>query len=124
MRCLSSKSVRLPKDVSSIATKYDSADVESGWYEWWKEQGLFSAKPKNEKSDQAFSMILPPPNVTGHLHLGHALTATIQDSLVRWHRMNGHQTLWIPGSDHAGIATQAVVEKWLKATENVTRYYI
>jgi len=67
-------------------------------------------------------MVLPPPNVTGVLHLGHALTATVQDSLVRYHRMRGCETVWVPGSDHAGIATQVVVEKKLLASQGVSRH--
>ena len=66
--------------------------------------------------------MIPPPNVTGALHIGHALTNAIQDALVRWHRMQGREALWVPGTDHAGIATQSVVEKMLKRTRNVTRH--
>ena len=67
-------------------------------------------------------MVIPPPNVTGSLHLGHALTSSIQDSITRWNRMKGKITLWVPGSDHAGIATQVVVEKKLKRERNLTRH--
>lgn len=67
-------------------------------------------------------IVIPPPNVTGALHMGHALTNSIQDSLVRWHRMKGHCTLWVPGTDHAGIATQSVVEKRLAKERNLTRH--
>ncbi|CAN0293445.1 unnamed protein product, partial [Discosporangium mesarthrocarpum] len=67
-------------------------------------------------------MVIPPPNVTGSLHLGHALTGAVQDTLTRWHRMCGHATLYVPGTDHAGIATQSVVEKRLKKEENISRH--
>ncbi|XP_029166045.1 valine--tRNA ligase, mitochondrial-like isoform X2 [Nylanderia fulva] len=77
---------------------------------------------KEEEKKESFSMVLPPPNITGVLHLGHALTVTIQDVLARWHRMKGHPVLWIPGLDHAGIATQAVVERMLQRTQNITRH--
>ena len=120
-----------------FADKYNSVEVESGWYEWWKTNGFFEENasssssssnhqggPTTQQADsKRFTMILPPPNVTGTLHLGHALTVTIQDALVRWHRMKGERTLWLPGSDHAGIATQVVVEKHLKAQDpNFDRY--
>eukprot|EP00095_Tigriopus_kingsejongensis_P000951 maker-scaffold360_size197209-snap-gene-0.41 protein:Tk00951 transcript:maker-scaffold360_size197209-snap-gene-0.41-mRNA-1 annotation:"hypothetical protein DAPPUDRAFT_328232" len=90
---------------------FDRARVEAGWYAWWQERGFFHAHPP---AAPTFSLLLPPPNVTGTLHLGHALTATIQDILVRWKRMDGYRVMWVPGSDHAGIATQAVVEKHLR----------
>eukprot|EP01126_Amoeba_proteus_P064668 TRINITY_DN9079_c0_g1_i18.p1 TRINITY_DN9079_c0_g1~~TRINITY_DN9079_c0_g1_i18.p1 ORF type:complete len:428 (-),score=89.51 TRINITY_DN9079_c0_g1_i18:71-1303(-) len=79
-------------------------------------------KNLSQGNGKTFSMVLPPPNVTGSLHLGHALTATVQDVLVRWHRMKGYNCLWIPGTDHAGIATQTVVEKQLIATQSKTRH--
>ena len=72
--------------------------------------------------EDKFVMVIPPPNVTGSLHLGHALTNAVEDTLTRWHRMNGKITLWVPGTDHAGIATQSVVEKRLKKEENLTRH--
>uniref|UniRef100_A0A1B6ERU2 valine--tRNA ligase n=1 Tax=Cuerna arida TaxID=1464854 RepID=A0A1B6ERU2_9HEMI len=99
---------------------YKPAAVERGVYEFWEENGYFSTKNVEPK----FSLVLPPPNVTGTLHLGHALTAAIQDALVRWHRMEGRDVLWIPGLDHAGIATQTVVERWLRQKKNVTRHEI
>ena len=101
---------------------YDPRSVESRWYAWWTERGYFRA---DETSDApAFSIVMPPPNITGSLHMGHALTVTIQDLLVRWHRMQGHNTLWLPGTDHAGIATQMVVERDLKAAEGKSRHDI
>jgi len=86
---------------------YDPIEVESYWNDWWHKQGFFHADNKSEKPK--FVICLPPPNVTGYLHIGHALTVAIEDSLVRWKRMNGFETLFIPGTDHAGIATQTVV---------------
>ena len=73
--------------------------VESGWYDWWEAQGYFKPSDAKEK----FVMVIPPPNVTGSLHIGHALTCSIQDSIVRWHRMCGKETLWLPGTDHAVV---------------------
>src|SRR5690349_23031890 len=84
------------------------------------EAGYFRAEGASPKPP--FCIVLPPPNVTGSLHLGHALTATIQDILVRWKRMSGFKTLWVPGTDHAGIATQMVVERELKQTEKKSRH--
>jgi valyl-tRNA synthetase len=95
-----------------LSDRYNPADVESRTYQWWESSGFFKADDKSTKPP--FSLILPPPNVTGYLHMGHALDHTIQDALIRWKRMSGFNTLWLPGTDHAGIATQAVVEKELK----------
>ncbi|XP_031789446.1 valine--tRNA ligase, mitochondrial isoform X1 [Nasonia vitripennis] len=97
---------------------FQSKDVEKGWYEVWERNKYFQPNDKKEKS---YRMILPPPNVTGTLHLGHALTTTVQDVLARWHRMRGYSVLWVPGLDHAGIATQAVVEKYLYKTKGLKR---
>ena len=91
---------------------YDPGKVESKWYEWWERNGHFHAEPS--EGGQKFSVVIPPPNVTGILHMGHALNNTIQDVLVRWKRMQGYNVLWVPGTDHAGIATQNVVEKALR----------
>lgn len=113
-----------------MADSYSPKAVESCWYSWWQEQGFFSpdypnkpgkALAEGEKREQ-FVLVVPPPNVTGSLHLGHTLTAAVQDSLSRWHRMKGHEVLYIPGSDHAGIATQAVVEKRIKKDRNITKH--
>ena len=86
----------------------------------WTEENLFHAEPSDP--GDPYCIVIPPPNVTGALHLGHAINTTIQDVLIRHHRMRGFNTLWIPGIDHAGIATQAVVEKQLKEKENKTRH--
>tara|TARA_B100001123_G_scaffold432179_1_gene554803 strand:- start:27833 stop:30670 length:2838 start_codon:yes stop_codon:yes gene_type:complete len=100
---------------NSMASAYNPHEFEVKRYEWWESKGYF--KPtKNTKDDNPhFTVIMPPPNVTGQLHLGHALTATIEDTLVRWHRMQGDATLWLPGTDHAGIATQYIVEQAIRA---------
>ena len=92
---------------------YTPQGVESRWQRTWEEEGLFHADPLSERP--TYAIAVPPPNVTGVLHMGHALNASIQDALIRWHRMRGFNTLWQPGYDHAGIATQAVVEKKLRA---------
>ena len=89
---------------------YDPASIEKKWYGWWEENGFFKPAGKGEP----WSMVIPPPNVTGILHMGHALNDTIQDVLARWRRMQGRDVLWVPGTDHAGIATQNVVEKALR----------
>ena len=97
--------------VNNLPTVYDPAQVERKWYEYWKSLGCFTPQP--DEKQKMFSIVMPPPNVTGALHLGHALDNTIQDILTRWHRMQGYNTLWLPGTDHAGIATQARVEESL-----------
>jgi len=97
--------------MSEIPKAYEPGRIEQKWYDFWLKQGYFS--PKIDPNKKPFVIIMPPPNVTGELHLGHALTATLEDILVRWHRMKGDPTLWLPGTDHAGIATQVVVEQQL-----------
>ncbi|XP_023665597.1 valine--tRNA ligase, mitochondrial [Paramormyrops kingsleyae] len=95
---------------------YSPQYVESCWYQWWEKEGFFSPEVHSrlpQAVNRCFSMCIPPPNVTGNLHLGHALTVAIEDALVRWRRMQGYKVLWVPGCDHAGIATQSVVERWL-----------
>ncbi len=99
---------------------YDPADAQRRWYAFWLEKGYFHADPASEKPP--YTIVIPPPNVTGALHLGHALNNTIQDILIRWRRMQGYDVLWMPGTDHAGIATQAVVEKRLFEEEKKTRH--
>jgi valyl-tRNA synthetase len=106
---------------TELAKGYEHKDVEARWYRFWTERGFFHGDEK-DRSRPPFSIVLPPPNVTGSLHLGHALTATLQDVLIRWKRMSGFNTLWLPGTDHAGIATQMIVEKELKRTEKVSRH--
>ena len=96
----------------SLATRFQPQEVEPRIYEWWMSKRLFEAQDLSKKPP--FTIILPPPNVTGSLHLGHALDHTIQDCLIRWKRMSGYNALWLPGTDHAGIATQMVVERELK----------
>ncbi|MDP7286067.1 MAG: valine--tRNA ligase [Dehalococcoidales bacterium] len=90
---------------------YEPGKVEQKWYRFWLEKGYF--KPKIDPTQKPFVIIMPPPNVTGELHIGHALTATMEDIIARWHRMLGEPTLWLPGVDHAGIAAQVVVEQIL-----------
>ena len=98
---------------------YDFSDVEEKWLKTWEEQHCFEAAMEDGKP--AFSIVIPPPNVTGVLHVGHALNNTLQDILTRYHRMCGDNTLWLPGTDHAGIATQNVVERQL-AEEGKSRH--
>src|SRR3989339_1565 len=93
--------------------QYDPTSIEAKWYEFWETNQLFN--PDSSDSDRCFSIVIPPPNVTGSLHIGHALVNSIQDVLIRWKRMLGYKTLWLPGTDHAGIATQMVVERELLA---------
>ncbi len=90
---------------------YDSRDVELRWYALWEREGYFHADLDSPQSP--YTIVIPPPNITGSLHMGHALNNTLQDVLIRWQRMLGHNTLWMPGTDHAGIATQNVVERQL-----------
>uniref|UniRef100_A0A8U7NFQ0 Valine--tRNA ligase n=1 Tax=Corvus moneduloides TaxID=1196302 RepID=A0A8U7NFQ0_CORMO len=117
------------KDVGGpLPESYSPAYVEAAWYSWWEKEGFF--RPECGRSLDTpnprgvFVMCLPPPNVTGTLHLGHALTVAIQDTLTRWHRMRGLTTLWAPGCDHAGIATQVVVERRLLRSRGVTRHQL
>ena len=107
-------------DANSIPNRFDFAESEGRIYQMWLEQGYFHADVNSSKP--AFTVVIPPPNVTGALHLGHALNNTIQDIVVRKKRMQGFNTLWVPGTDHAGIATQAVVERRLKEEEGKTRH--
>jgi valyl-tRNA synthetase len=96
--------------------------VEAAWYDWWEGCGMFKpATGEDAEGKKPFVIVIPPPNVTGALHIGHALTNAVQDTIVRWRRMQGYNTLWVPGTDHAGIATQTVVEKKL-AREGKTRH--
>ena len=106
--------------LDSMASAYDPKPIEDKWYARWIEQGLFSAVPGEDKS-KAFSIVIPPPNVTGSLHMGHAFNHTFQDILCRYKRMKGFNVLWLPGTDHAGIATQNVVERRL-AGEGKSRH--
>ncbi|XP_060803190.1 valine--tRNA ligase [Amyelois transitella] len=118
------------KDIAGpMPDAYSPKYVEAAWYAWWEKQGFFkpeygrkSILDPNPKGK--FVMVIPPPNVTGSLHLGHALTNAVEDAITRWHRMNGRTTLWNPGCDHAGIATQVVVEKKLWREEKKTRHQL
>ncbi|GLV42742.1 Valyl-tRNA synthetase [Carabus blaptoides fortunei] len=118
------------KDITcAMPDAYSPKYVEAAWYSWWEKQGYFkpeygrkSVSEPNPKG--TFMMVIPPPNVTGSLHLGHALTNAIEDAITRWHRMKGRTTLWNPGCDHAGIATQVVVEKKIWREEGKTRHDI
>ena len=92
-----------------LSTKYNPADVENKWYQYWMEHGFFHSEPAENK--EPYCIVIPPPNVTGVLHMGHMLNNTIQDVYIRYKRMMGFESCWIPGTDHAGIATQAQVEK-------------
>ena len=100
---------------------YEPTEVESKWYRFWEEQELFRADQNSETL--AYSIVIPPPNVTGDLHMGHALNNTLQDILCRCKRMQGYNVLWMPGTDHAGIATQNVVERQL-AEEGSDRHQL
>ncbi len=122
---------------TELATKYDPRDAQERWLKFWNERGFFHSDPdpspptprrpvpeagRGEKSQQPFTIVIPPPNVTGALHMGHALNNTLQDVLIRWRRMQGYNALWMPGTDHAGIATQAVVERLIYQQEKKTRH--
>jgi valyl-tRNA synthetase len=100
--------------MTELSKSYDPKLVEDKWYAFWKKEGFFKADPHSKKPP--YSIVIPPPNVTGVLHMGHALVDTLQDVLIRWKRMCGFEALWVPGTDHAGIATQSVVERHLMAT--------
>ncbi|XP_062265343.1 valine--tRNA ligase, mitochondrial isoform X1 [Platichthys flesus] len=114
------------KDTSlPFPTSYSPEYVESSWYQWWEKEGFFSPEQHErlpQAVDRTFSLCIPPPNVTGTLHLGHALTVAVQDALVRRRRMQGYRVLWVPGCDHAGIATQTVVERRLLREEGKHRH--
>src|SRR3954447_23192775 len=97
---------------------YEPQRFEPAWAQWWIDHGVFRATPRAGR--RTFSIVIPPPNVTGVLHMGHMLDHTEIDVVTRWHRMRGNNTLWLPGMDHAGIATQLVVERQL-AQEGLTK---
>lgn len=100
--------------MKELSKTYDSKETENQWYKFWETNHYFTANPDSPK--KTYTIVIPPPNVTGALHMGHALVNTIQDILIRWHRMRGFETLWVPGTDHAGISTQTVVERHLMKT--------
>lgn len=105
--------------MTDLPKVYSPKEVEEKWYRFWEEKRYFT--PKRDPAGKPYTIVIPPPNVTGILHMGHALNNTLQDILIRWKRMEGHPTLWVPGTDHAGIATQNVVEKAL-AKEGRSRH--
>ncbi len=109
--------VNMKKELEKV---YKPSEIEDRIYAEWIEKGYFT--PEIDKSKKPFSLVIPPPNVTGQLHMGHALDETLQDTLVRYKRMQGFCTLWVPGTDHAGIATQIKVEENLRKNEGLTRY--
>ena len=104
---------------SELAKSFEPHEIERRWYAQWEDRGYFAAGATPERD--AYCIMLPPPNVTGTLHMGHAFQHTLQDALIRYHRMLGDNTLWQPGTDHAGIATQIVVERQLER-EGKTRH--
>ncbi len=105
----------------TLPKTYDFTSTEQRLYAWWESSGYF--KPKIDPDRKPFVISIPPPNVTGELHLGHAMFVAVEDLMIRYHRMKGEPTLWVPGSDHAGIATQLQVEKMLlkEDAKRVTR---
>ena len=105
---------------SELASVYNPKEAESHWYQYWLDHNLFQAG-NDKKKQNNYSIVMPPPNITGSLHIGHALNNTLQDIVIRWKRMQGYNVLWLPGTDHAGIATQNVVEREI-AKEGKTRY--
>jgi len=110
---------RNPPLPDQMSKTYDGSQIEEALYRWWEEEGYF--KPEIDPAQKPFVISMPPPNITGVLHLGHAITASVEDAMIRYQRMTGRPTLWVPGSDHAGIATQNVVEREL-AKEGLTRH--
>ncbi|MDA8792844.1 valine--tRNA ligase [Bacteriovoracaceae bacterium] len=110
----------LEANPNQIEKIYNPAGIEDKWYKEWNDKGLF--KPNMNAENEPYSIVIPPPNVTGRLHMGHALDNACQDALIRFKRMKGHKTLWIPGYDHAGISTQAKVEKLVFEKEGKTKH--
>ncbi|MGD9721081.1 MAG: valine--tRNA ligase [Pirellulales bacterium] len=109
-----------PLATHELPKQYDHEAAQNRWYPFWQERGYFHSEPDPDR--QPYTIVIPPPNVTGALHLGHALNNTLQDILIRWRRMQGYNALWMPGTDHAGIATQAIVERRLFEEEKRTRH--
>src|SRR5947207_5022376 len=105
---------------TELAKQYDPKEAQQRWLQFWEEHGYFHSRP--DPSREPFTIVIPPPNVTGALHMGHALNNTLQDVLIRWRRMEGYHALWLRGTDHAGIATQAVVERLILQQEKKTRH--
>src|SRR5579863_9908385 len=105
-----------------LPKQYDPKAAQARWYRFWEESGFFNADPNPDKKPH--TIMMPLPNVTGALHMGHALNDSLQDLITRWRRMQGYEALWMPGTDHAGIATQAVVERRMLEEEGITRHDI
>jgi valyl-tRNA synthetase len=105
---------------TELPKQYDPHEAQQRWLAYWDEHGFFHSRPDPNRTP--YCIVIPPPNVTGALHMGHALNNTLQDVLIRWRRMQGYNALWMPGTDHAGIATQAIVEKRLRQEEGKTRH--
>src|SRR5437773_1135542 len=106
--------------MTELPKAYDPKEAQQRWLHFWNDRGYFHSRP--DPARQPFTIVIPPPNVTGALHMGHALNNTLQDVLIRWRRMQGYNALWMPGTDHAGIATQAVVERLILQQEKKTRH--
>src|SRR5213082_2692641 len=105
--------------MSDLPKAYEPKAVEDKWYDYWLKGSFFTANPQSSKP--AYSIVIPPPNVTGMLHMGHVLNNTIQDILSRKARMDGKEVLWLPGTDHAGIATQGMVDKQVRNEEKKSK---
>ena len=110
---MSNETQAAPQRPAEMAKAYEHQQVEQRLYEWWERSGFFA--PRDDAPEPPFVISIPPPNVTGELHLGHAMFVTIEDLIIRWRRMQGYKTLWVPGTDHAGIATQTQVERMLRS---------
>ena len=106
------------EDAKNIAKNYNPAEFEDKLYNEWVEKGYFHAEV--DKNKKPFTIVIPPPNVTGQLHMGHALDETLQDILIRWRRMQGYSALWLPGTDHASIATEAKIVEAMRK-EGITK---
>src|SRR5271166_6931344 len=105
---------------TELPKQYDPKEAQQRWLQFWENQGYHHSRP--DQARKPFTIVIPPPNVTGALHMGHALNNTLQDVLIRWRRMQGYNALYMPGTDHAGIATQAVVERLIYQQEKKTRH--
>ena len=117
--CIHGREIDPTPMTPKLQGNYDPKSIEDRWYRVWEETGAF--KPEVNPDGEPFTIVIPPPNVTGVLHMGHALDHSIQDALIRRKRMQGFAALWLPGTDHAGIATQMVVEREL-AAEGIDRH--
>lgn len=110
------EAIAFKSDLTNMSEAYDSKAVEEHWDAWWRQEGYFKASDDADHA-KTFTMVVPPPNVTGQLHIGHGLTGAVEDAIVRRKRMQGYNTCYLPGLDHAGIATQSVVEKMMWKTD-------